>query len=301
VASDKLHFDRRVVAVTGAGRGIGRAHAMLLASRGARVVVADLGGGIDGQGMSSAGPADEVVAEIRALGGEAVAVCASVAEEDGAESIIAAALDEFGQLDAVVNNAGIHDPASFDQLTVAQFRRMIDVHYFGTLFVCRAAWRHFASVGGGRIVNTTSEAVLGGIPELTSYGAAKGAVLGLTRNLATEGAALGISANCLAPRAYTRMSASDSDRVAAVFSISKEDMAAVNASMPPELCAPAAAYLAHPSCPLNGEVLQIGMGSVARLALVMSRGITKDGLTVDDLAENIGAIMDLTDAAPAVL
>jgi NAD(P)-dependent dehydrogenase (short-subunit alcohol dehydrogenase family) len=274
---------------------------MLLASRGARVVVADLGGGIDGQGTSSSGPADDVVTEIEALGGEAVAVCASVSDEDGAESIIATALEKFGQLDAVVNNAGIHDPAPFDQLTVAQFRRMIDVHYLGTLFVCRAAWRHFASVGGGRIVNTTSESILGGIPELTSYGAAKGAVLGLTRNLATEGVALGISANCLAPRAFTRMSASDSDRVAAVFGISPDDMVAVNASMPPELCAPAAAYLAHPSCPLNGEVLQIGMGSVTRLAYVMSRGITKENLSVDDIAENIEAIMDLTDAAPAVL
>jgi NAD(P)-dependent dehydrogenase (short-subunit alcohol dehydrogenase family) len=301
VTSEKLQFDRRVVVVTGAGRGIGRAHALLLATRGARVVVADLGADVDGQGTSSAAPAEEVVAEIDAAGGEAVAVCASVSDEDGAESIIAKALDEYGQLDAVINNAGIHDPAPFDQLTVAQFRRMLEVHYFGTLFVCRAAWRHFASVGGGRIVNTTSEAVLGGIPELTSYGAAKGAVLGLTRNLATEGAALGIGANCLAPRAYTRMSASDSDRVAAVFGISEQDMAAVNASMPPELCAPAAAYLAHPSCPLNGEVLQIGMGSVARLALVMSQGITKEGLTVDDIAENIDTIMDLTAAVPAVL
>jgi NAD(P)-dependent dehydrogenase (short-subunit alcohol dehydrogenase family) len=300
MAGNELRFDDRVVVVTGAGRGIGRGHALLLASKGAKVVVADLGAGLDGRGASH-GPADEVADEIRSRGGEAVACYASVADEDGAGSIIDTALRTYGRLDAVVNNAGIHDPGLFETLTVAQFRRMLDVHFFGTLFVCRAAWPHFVSAGHGRIVNTTSEAILGGIPQLTSYGAAKGAIFALTRNLATEGAAHGIRANALTPRAHTRMSAAESDRLAGLFSLSAEDMDMVNASMPPELCAPAAAYLAHESCPLNGEVLQVGMGGVARLAVVVTQGISKQALTTEDIAENLDALLDMTDASLAVI
>ena len=292
---DELRFDGRVVIVTGAGRGIGRSHALLFGAKGARVVVADVGAGIGGDG-SSRSPADDVVAEIRAGGGEAAASYASVADEAGAASIVATAIDAFGRVDAVVNNAGIHDPARFESLTVDQFRRMFDVHFFGTLLVLRAAWPHLVAAGYGRIVNTVSEAMLGGIPELTSYGAAKGAIFGLTRNLATEGAAHGIKANAIAPRAYTRMSASSSDALSEMLSIPKEDMAAINASMPPDLCAPAAAFLAHESCPLNGEVLQVGMGGVARLVVVHAEGINKQPLTAEDIAENLDRIMDVTDA-----
>jgi len=291
----ELRFDERVAIVTGAGRGIGRSHALLLASRGARVVVADVGGDIGGTG-SSHGPADDVVDEIRASGGEAVASYASVAESDEAASIIETALDAFGRIDVVVNNAGIHDPGLFETLSTDQFRGMLDVHFFGTLFVTKAAWPHFTAAGYGRVVNTASEAMLGGIPELTSYGAAKGAVFGLTRNLATEGARLGIRVNALAPRAYTRMSASSSDALADMMAMPREVMDQVNASMPPGLCAPAAAFLAHESCPLNGEVLQVGMGGVARLAVVHTQGISKDSLTAEDIAENLDTILDVTDA-----
>jgi len=292
---DELRFDGRAVVVTGAGRGIGRSHALLLAARGARVVVADVGSGIDGGGASRS-PADEVVAEIRASGGEAVPSYASVADEAEAASIVDTAVEAFGRVDAVVNNAGIHDPARFDSLTVDQFRRMFDVHFFGTLFVLKAAWPHFVANGYGRIVNTVSEAMLGGIPELTSYGAAKGAVFGLTRNLATEGAAHGIKANAIAPRAYTRMSASSSDALSEMLSIPKEEMEAINASMPPELCSPAVVFLAHESCSLNGEVLQVGMGGAARLAVVHGEGINKQPLTAEDIAENIEAIMSVDNA-----
>ena len=291
----ELRFDERVAIVTGAGRGIGRSHALLLASRGARVVVADVGGDIGGTG-SSHGPADDVVDEIRASGGEAVASYASVAESDEAASIIETALDAFGRIDVVVNNAGIHDPGLFETLSTDQFRGMLDVHFFGTLFVTKAAWPHFTAAGYGRVVNTASEAMLGGIPELTSYGAAKGAVFGLTRNLATEGARHGIHVNALAPRAYTRMSASSSDALADMMAMPREVMDQVNASMPPGLCAPAAAFLAHESCPLNGEVLQVGMGGVARLAVVHTQGISKDSLTAEDIAENLDTILDVTDA-----
>lgn len=291
----KLRFDDRVVVVTGAGRGVGRGHALLLAAKGARVVVADYGVGIDGGGSTPA-PAEDVVKEIKDAGGEAAACYASVADERGAKSIVDTALDAFGCIDAVINNAGIHDPGAFDALSVEQFQAMLNVHFFGSLFVSRAAWPHFAKAGYGRIVNTVSEAMLGGIPELTSYGSAKGAVLGLTRNLATEGVRHGIRVNAVAPRAYTRMSASHQDAMSEVLGLQKDVMDEINASMPPELCAPAAAFLAHESCPLNGEVLLIGMGSVARIAVVRSQGIWKSPLTAEDIAENLDQILDLTDA-----
>lgn len=292
---DELRFEGRTVIVTGGGRGIGRAHARLLASRGARVVVADVGGDIDGRG-SSQGPADEVVAEIEEHGGEAVACYESVADDAGAAAIVDTALQAFGRLDVVVNNAGIHDPGSFESLSIEQFRRMMDVHFFGSLLVTKAAWPHFVEAGYGRIVNTTSEAMLGGIPELTSYGAAKGAVFALTRNLATEGASFGIRANAVAPRAYTRMSESHAEKLASFLEMPMDVMEQINASMPPELCAPAVVFLAHETCPLSGEVLQVGMGGVARLAVVHTQGITPTQLTAEEIAANLDAIMDVTEA-----
>lgn len=160
----------------------------------------------------------------------------------------------------------------------------------------KAAWPHFVRAGHGRIVNTISEAMLGGIPELTSYGSAKGAVWGLTRNLATEGAAHGIAVNAIAPRAYTRMSASQGRQLAELFDMPDDVMAEINASMPPELCAPAAAFLAHEACPLNGEVLMTGMGGVSRLAVVRTQGITKSPLSVEDIADNLDQIMNVDDS-----
>ena len=290
----ELRFDGRVAIVTGAGRGVGRSHAALLAAKGAKVVVADHGGGLDGLG-SSAGPAAAVVAEITAAGGTAVACYASVAEEDSAQTIVGTALEAFGQVDIVINNAGIHDPGLFADLSAEQFRRMPDVHYFGTLNVTKAAWPHLVAAGYGRIVNTVSEAMLGGITQLSSYGAAKGAVFGLTRNLATEGLPLGIRANALAPRAFTRLSASHSDALATEMSLPREAMDQINASMPPELCAPAAAFLAHESCPLNGEVLQAGMGGVARIAVVCGKGISSSSVTAEEIAERTGEVMDVSD------
>ncbi len=196
----------------------------------------------------------------------------------------------------MINNAGIHDPGMFEALSAEQFRKMVDVHFLGTVFVTQAAWPHFIKAGYGRVVNTVSEAMLGGIPELTSYGAAKGAVFGLTRNLATEGPADGIRVNAIAPRAFTRMSASHSDKLAEYMSMPKEMMDQINASMPPDMCAPAAAFLAHESCQLNGEVLQIGMGGVSRIAVVSAPGLWKSPLTAEDIAENIDAIMDVSKA-----
>ena len=175
----ELRFDGKSVIVTGAGRGVGRGHALLLASRGARVVVADIGGALDGSG-SSAEPAEQVVKEIKAAGGEAVACHASIAEEEGAAAIVNTALDTFGGLDVVINNAGIHDPGAFTDLSLENFRRMLDVHYLGVVYVLKAAWPHLKKSGSGRVVNTCSEGMAGMHPNVSSYGAAKASVLGLT-------------------------------------------------------------------------------------------------------------------------
>jgi NAD(P)-dependent dehydrogenase (short-subunit alcohol dehydrogenase family) len=291
---DQLRFDERVVVVTGAGRGSGRSHTLLPPAHAARVVVADSGSELDGSGSSS-GPATEVVREIEANGGEAVACCASVADERDAASIVGTAIERFGRLDVVVNNAGISDKHLFPELDHEQFRRMMAVHFFGTLSVIKAAWPHLVDAGYGRVVNTTSEAVLGAQAELTSYGSAKGAVWALTRNLAAEGAADGIRVNAVAPRARTRMS-EDGQRASADTGRESGAESALD-RMDPELVAPAAAYLAHESCALNGEVLIAGGGDVMRLAPIVTRGIARGKeLSVEDVAEAVDAILDATDA-----
>jgi NAD(P)-dependent dehydrogenase (short-subunit alcohol dehydrogenase family) len=292
-----LRFDGRTVIVTGAGRGVGRSHALSFAERGARVVVADLGGALDGSG-SSKDPADEVVQQIKGAGGEAVACYASVAEEAGAASIVEAAMDSFGSIDVVVNNAGIAAPLDWvENLSPADYRRMIEVHHLGTVYVTKAAWPHMVAAGYGRVVNTTSEGAIGIVPKNSSYGAAKGAVLGFTRSAAIDAHRHGIHVNAVMPRAQTRMSAPEV--LSHVYDTPAEAFGGSMDLFAPEFVSPAAVYLAHESCTLVGELLVAGGGQVMRLALVESVGITNEKLTAEDVAEQIDQILDIT-GAPAV-
>jgi len=291
----ELRFDGRSVIVTGGGRGFGRCHAILLASRGARVVVADYGVNLDGTG-SSAEPAELVAKEIEAAGGQAVACFASVADEAGAATIVQTALDAFGSLDVLINNAGTSDPDWFEDAGMDRFRRMNQHQYFGTANVCKAAWPHLKAASHGCIVNTTSEAITGFVPKCASYSAAKGGVFSLTRALALDGRRFGLRVNAVAPRGNTRMSSPEAmsrfyDQPPETFRNPFTEM------LKPEFVSPAVAFLAHESCPLNGETLISGGGSVMRLAMVQTRGITiGETISPEDIAANLDDVMDLSDA-----
>lgn len=256
------------------------------------MVVADLGGELDGSG-SSTDPANEVVEEIEAAGGEAVACHASVADPDGAASIVETALESFGRLDVVVNNAGIADPDWFEDLSLERFERMVAVHYLGSVYVVKAAWPHLQSAGYGRIVNTCSEAAIGIVPKATSYGGAKGGVLGFTKCLAVDGMRYGILVNAVVPRANTRLSAPSV--LAHTYDVPENNFDDTMVHFPPEQVSPAAVYLAHESCRLNGEMLIAGGGQLLRLAIVESRGITGDHITPEDVEAELDKLMDITD------
>jgi NAD(P)-dependent dehydrogenase (short-subunit alcohol dehydrogenase family) len=291
---DELRFDGRAVIVTGAGRGVGRGHAMLLASRGARVVIADYGVN-HGGGGSSSGPADDVAKEIKDLGGDAVACYADVSDEEGAASIVQTCVDAFGGVDVVINNAGIAAPDWFEDEDNDKFRLMNSIHYLGTVYVTKAAWPHLKQAKNPAVVNTCSEALVGNVPKNPSYGGAKGAVLGFTKALAIDGIRMGIRVNAVAPRASTRMSVPSI--LAHVYDTPEEAFeGGLIDAMKPELVSPAAVYLAHESCPLNGEVLVSGGGQVLRMAIIETTGITSDALTPEVVAEGIDTIMDTTGA-----
>ncbi|WP_280180669.1 SDR family NAD(P)-dependent oxidoreductase [Nocardia farcinica] len=290
-----LDFSDRVVIVTGAGRGIGRANALLLAERGAAVVVGDLGARIDGSGVEGDDPAAAVVAEITAAGGTAVACHADVATEEGARSLVDAAVSSFGRIDALVNNAGIVRAAPFREVPDEEYQRHLDVHYLGPMRLCRAAWPHLLEAEAPRVVNTISQAMLGN-PGMSHYGGSKGALFGLTRNLALEGLEAGIKVNAIAPGASTRM------LEAAAETLTPEIMAYMRSSMLPEHIAPVVAYLVHPDCQVTGEVFNVAGGIVNRLALVNTVGIHDPALTVEAVAEQFDQIMAITpQAVPQVV
>lgn len=267
-----IEFDGRVAVVTGAGGGLGRSHALLLASRGAKVVVNDLGGSRDGTG-TDASMADQVVSEILADGGEAVANHDGVHTWEGGEAIVASALEAFGRIDIVINNAGILRDVSFGKLTREQLEPVLDVHLKGAFHVTRAAWPHLKDQGYGRVISTTSGSGLYGNFGQSNYAAAKLGLVGLTRTLAIEGARYGITANAIAPVAKSRMT---------------EDIMppALLDRLEPEYVSPLVAYLASEACTDTGRVFSVGGGYIARVALLEGPGATFDHVpSPEDVAD----------------
>jgi NAD(P)-dependent dehydrogenase (short-subunit alcohol dehydrogenase family) len=274
----EYRFDGRVAVVTGAGRGIGRAYARLLAARGARVVVNDLGASTGGSGANAA-PAASAVEEIVAAGGEAVADTSDVSAPGGAQSLVDTAVERFGRLDILVNNAGIIRWAGMPEVDEDNLAKHLAVHVGGSFNTTRAAWPHMVDQGYGRIVMTTS-AGLFGLPNNTSYATAKAAVIGLTRSLTTAGAAHGITVNCIAPAAITRMAGPGGEDA--------------GPEMSPDLVAPMVALLAHEECPVSGEIYAAGFGRFARIFIAMAPGYVHTGSapTIEDIADQWAAIND---------
>ncbi|MCH2626399.1 MAG: SDR family NAD(P)-dependent oxidoreductase [Acidimicrobiales bacterium] len=289
---DELRFDDRVALVTGAGGGLGREHALLLASRGAAVMVNDLGSPTMGGQDHDPSPAQAVVEEITAAGGVAIANSDSVASREGAESMVASALEEFGRLDILINNAGIIRNRTFLNIGEYEFEPVLDVHVKGCFFVTRPAYEHMKTVGYGRIINTSSGSGLFGSFGQTAYSAAKAAIYGFTRTLAIEGSRYGVHVNAIAPGALTRMTGDvlgDDGAMAEMTGLSGEDLVY---QMGPHQVAPAVVYLAHESCSLNGETLSASGGRVGRAFMGVTKGIYEDDLTLETVAERIDEVCD---------
>lgn len=273
-----LRFDDRVAVITGAGRGLGRAYARQLASRGAKVVVNDPGGTLAGEG-ADATPAERVVTEIAAAGGQAVACTASVTTREGGEAIIRTALERYGRLDILIHNAGNVRPGSLKQMSYEDFDAVLDVHLRGAFNVVRPAFPVMCEAGYGRIVLTSSIGGLYGNHGVANYASAKAGVVGLSNVAALEGAADGVTCNVIVPAAVTRMA----DGI---------DTSAYP-PMGPELVAPVVAWLAHETCSVTGEMFIALAGRVARAVVAESPGVHRPAWTVEDVGAHLDAIRNI--------
>jgi NAD(P)-dependent dehydrogenase (short-subunit alcohol dehydrogenase family) len=277
-----IRYDNRVAIVTGAGAGLGEQHAKLLASRGAKVVVNDPGGAVDGRGTAAA-VADKVVAEIKAAGGEAVANYDSVATWEGAQNIIKTAMDSWGRVDILVNNAGILRDKSFNNMDVEDFEFVVQVHLMGTVYCTKAAWQIMRNQRYGRVVVTTSGSGTVGNFGQANYGAAKMAVNGFINVMRHEGQNYNIKLNAISPSARTRMT---------------ENLIPPEVSewMKPELVSPAVAYMCSEQCDFSGEIIGANAGHFRRVKYVETAGVFYDPanpVTIEMFADALPQIMDM--------
>lgn len=279
-----ISFEGKVAIVTGAGGGVGKSHALELARRGAKVVVNDLGGSVDGTGDSAA-PAQLVVDEIVSAGGEAVASFASVTDQNAVNAMVADVIEKWGRVDILINNAGILRDKTFAKVTMEDFQAILDVHFWGSVYCTKAVWPHMISQGYGRIVMTTSSSGLFGNFGQTNYGSAKMAVVGLMNSLRQEGARKNVHTNAIAPVASTRLT----------DGLMAEE---VKKLLAPEAVTPAVLYLCSDEAP-TGMTLQAVGGMYQRIAIVEGKGVNLGvDATVEDIAENFDAITDLDGAKP---
>jgi NAD(P)-dependent dehydrogenase (short-subunit alcohol dehydrogenase family) len=288
-----IRFDQRVAIVTGAGKGLGRAYALHLAARGARVLVNNRQRKSDGSDTVTPSPAcssaDEVVQAIRQAGGEALANYDSVEDPGAGERMVQQALDAWGRIDVLVNNAGVDQRSSFHKVSVAEFERIFAINFHGSLYVTHAAYARMRAAGYGRIVVSTSAAGLYGLHGLTAYAASKAALIGFMRALAMEGKSHNVLTNAVAPFAATPMTARQGN-------ISEAFMT----TMKPELVAPLVALLVSEQTRLNGQVIMAGRGVFRRAASVEGRGLVcadPAQLTPEALAADIERLVDMQGAA----
>jgi NAD(P)-dependent dehydrogenase (short-subunit alcohol dehydrogenase family) len=283
----ELRFDNRVAVITGAGRGLGAAYATLLASKGASVVVNDPGVSIEGDDASGA-PAEQVVREITAKGGRAVACTESVATPEGGRAIVQTALDHYGRVDILIHNAGNVRRGTLKTITSADFDAVLDVHLRGAFHVVRAAFPSMCERGYGRIVLTSSIGGLYGNHEVANYCTAKAGLIGLSNAAALEGMAEGVKCNVIIPAAVTRLA--------------KGRDTSSYPPMQPELVAPTVAWLAHESCSITGEMLISIAGRVAKAVIAETPGVYRQSWTIEDVAEQMAAIRnaDTLKTFPAV-